>query len=548
MTRDPAIRVAPRLGNGRFCIVDRLGDGGTATVYLCWDEVRRQWCALKALQSQFVDDEEMRARFSLEAEALAMFTHPNIPRLFHHDPLARPPFMVIELARCGSTMDWVRTNGPMPMALAADVIFQVCQALIAAHTEGIVHRDVKPHNFLLDDQGICKLTDFGIARLAETTSLTATGSQIGTFSFMAPEQRSDTKSVDHRADVYSLGASLFTLLTARTSAELFIADTDDELLADVHPIFREVILKATRYRADDRYPSVLVLQTDLMNALSRVPSAGEDQPSLVQAPSPLPPRPPKLLAPGLSFPDLEKLVPPEIVDDDRDGATGSSVTASSGSWSSLPYYMPERTKPNPRPQRSQTPDYLDSRQPGWPNGRDERDRLAREVTEEVRRALQRREEEPEEPVWGMGVATTAILATAAVVILGLLVIVGGGMASVSTAKWSADESATALMQALHEESGVVHQLRRDRTRFEEAYNLFREGRGQARLDAALAFVEALDEAHTGGLTMNEGADTQVRRLVGARNTYMQSQARWLAAATRFPGSVAVRSGLAGPPP
>ena len=224
----------------------------------------------------------MRRRFSQEADALDRLRHPNVPRLIAHEPNSTPPFMAMELARCGSTMDWVRDHGPMPAPMAADVMFQVCEALAEAHAAGIVHRDVKPHNFLLDDNGVCKLTDFGIARLSDNTSMTQTGSQIGTFSYMAPEQRSDTKSVDQRADIYSVGASLYTLLTGKANAELFVADKDDELLADVPVQFRNVIVKATRYKPELRYASILEVQGELMNALSRLPAAASDYPPLVR--------------------------------------------------------------------------------------------------------------------------------------------------------------------------------------------------------------------------------------------------------------------------
>ncbi|MEZ4241648.1 MAG: serine/threonine-protein kinase, partial [Myxococcota bacterium] len=254
MTGD-ALRAPPRVG-GRFAVVDQLGDGGTATVFLAWDTQERQWCALKTLQFRHLRDADIRRRFGQEAEALRSLVHPNIPRLVAYDGDATPPYMAMELARCGSTMDWVRDHGPMPPTLAGDVIFQVCEALATVHAAEMVHRDVKPHNVLFDDLGVCKLTDFGIARISDATSLTQTGSQIGTFSFMAPEQRTDTKSVDHRADIYSVGASLYTLLTGKTSAELFVADSDDAILAHVPDALRGLILKATRYRPEERYQTI----------------------------------------------------------------------------------------------------------------------------------------------------------------------------------------------------------------------------------------------------------------------------------------------------
>src|SRR5687768_4265448 len=95
-------RPLPRLGDGRFAVVDQIGDGGTASVYLAWDEAEGRWCALKALHTRLMRDQEMRRRFTQEASALALLVHPNVPRLYAHDPDAIPPFTVMELARCGS--------------------------------------------------------------------------------------------------------------------------------------------------------------------------------------------------------------------------------------------------------------------------------------------------------------------------------------------------------------------------------------------------------------------------------------------------------------
>ncbi len=528
-------------------VVDHLGDGGTATVFLAWDEVDRSWCALKALQNKFLKDAEMRRRFDQEAEALRLLAHPHVPRLIHHAPDAVPPFMVIELARRGSAMDWVRKNGPMPATMASDVMFQVCEALGEAHAAGVVHRDVKPHNFLLDEQGVCKLTDFGIARISDNTSLTTTGSQIGTFSFMAPEQRSDTKSVDHRADIYSVGASLYTLLTAKTSAELFVADRDDELLTEVHPAFRDVVLKATRYRAEERYTSVIELQTDLMSALSRIPPTSDDFPPLAQPAAPLPDGPPEWLPADREFPDLDRSM----------GRTANSIphTGDSDSDSNpkkkvIPYYMPERPMAPVMPApRQGIPDYLDTAEVGDYRRRAEAEQRAR-LEAEVERTMSQEialpvEPEEPDPVYRV----VAVVGGLAAVVCTLLVgIVLAGMISVSSARGRTDAAGDALMQALQAEVAVVYEFRGDRRRFEEIYDRYRTAtRVTDRLDAALEFVAALDRAVAAGSSMESSAEPKVRRLQAARDAYLSARDEWGDAAARFPGSAAVRSGLASPP-
>lgn len=330
-------RVPPRLGGGRFVVCDNLGDGGTSGVYLAWDADHRQWVALKALLHTHLKDQQMIQRFRAEAATMARLEHPNIARILFHDMDATPPYLVMDLARCGSAMAWVKQNGPMPTGLAVDVMAQMCEALSQAHDQGVIHRDIKPHNFLLDDEGVCKLTDFGIARVDDTTSMTATGSQIGTFSFMAPEQRSDTKRVDLRADIYSLGASFYTLITARTSAELFIAEDEDGILEKVPPPFRPVIVRACQYAADDRYQDVRSFQTALLAAQSQLPSDQRAVPDLLRPSGPLPDGPPPFLAKHVDVDDLNRslgmsLDTPTYVPKAGAGFTGNTGnTGNSGS-------------------------------------------------------------------------------------------------------------------------------------------------------------------------------------------------------------------------
>ncbi len=543
MTSTSPGRPPPRLGAGRFRIVEPIGDGGTATVYLCWDDETEQWCALKAIQRKFVDDEEMKRRFAQEAEALGRFDHPNIPKLVYHDPEARPPFMVMELARNGSAMDWVRANGPMPPTMAADVLFQVCQALAEAHEAGIVHRDVKPHNFLLDDNGVCKLTDFGIARWTESTSLTATGSQIGTFSFMAPEQRSDTKSVDERADVYSLGASLYTLLTGRTSAELFVADSDDALLEDVHEAFRQVILEATRYRAEDRYPTALVFRNEVMRALSRLPATDADFPPLVRRREPLPEHPPRYLPPDRTFPELEELLEP-APSDSGSPPTPVSVPTREDMLAAIGYRMPRRSVPQTR--REMPAGYIVSEEGAFvalpPD--EITQNIAAQVKAEVEHAIRDLDDEEDRGPLGIGYVATGILLVALAMVAFIAFTAGAGVAVVAWHRQSTDAAASELVQAMHAEGSIIYDLGRDREHFEAAYNHFRDVAPPQRVDAAIAFVDLLENA---GYAFDPQGRQKLNRLRSARDDYQSAWNGWFRAARQFPGNVAIRSRLATAP-
>jgi len=557
MATDVPGRPPLRVGD-RFRVVDRLGDGGTAIVYLAWDEVERGWCALKVIQQKYLNDREMRNRFDQEAEALRMLQHPNVPRLILHDPEADPPFIAMELARRGSAMDWVRANGPMPATMVADVIFQVCEALAEAHAAGVYHRDVKPHNFLLDEDGLCKLTDFGIARLPDNTSLTATGSQIGTFSFMAPEQRSDTKTVDHRADIYSVGASLYTLLSARTSAELFVADQDDELLSVIHEAFRPVVVGATRYRPEDRYASVLELQTAMMNGLSRIPPAGDDFPPLAQPVAPLPSTRPETVPADRHFRDLRKAL--EKVEARRAEEASAAAAAAAAAVASasvpaplpterssqvMPYRMPRRT-PRPVRQRGELPDYLDESERGALRRRaaaGQRQRIEAAAEAESARSLTAEAARANADLRD----TKRMVGVVAAAVAGLLLVVLGsvmlGTWSVSRARVATDGAAEVLIQTLQDNVGVAYRLPVDRAEFEGLYHSFRSARGDQRALSAAEFVGALDRAIAAGASIRAIDRPKVSLLRSARDNYIDAHVQWEDAAGGIPGLFAVWSGF-----
>ncbi len=249
-------------------------------MYRAWDTQTEQWVAVKVLLPEFARRKKLRRRFANEGRTMMQLDHRNIVRIIDVGPDDDLPFIAMEIADGGCVIDWIEAYGPMPPRLAIDVIMQACKGLKAAHAQGIVHRDVKPHNILITRRGRCQLTDFGIAQIDEGNGMTKTGSVMGTLGYMAPEQRTDSKNVDGRADVYGLGASLYKLVTGGTVADLFLAEHNAEMLDGVPDPVVPVLLKATAYKPEQRYQTVVALAQALHVAKQALPADPEDTPAL----------------------------------------------------------------------------------------------------------------------------------------------------------------------------------------------------------------------------------------------------------------------------
>jgi serine/threonine protein kinase len=228
-----------------------------ATVYSTQDHQRGDVCALKLLLPHNARNEKTRARFTREARTMGRLNHDNIVRVRDIGQETDHFYFVMELCEGGSLANFLRRSGQRPAAEALAYMFQVLQGLAYAHSQGVVHRDVKPHNMLLTDRTV-KLTDFGIARTLtadQGSRITGTGDTLGTLAYMSPEQRVDPRKAGPAADIYGVGATLYILVTGRRPFDLAMASLDPSVLQRLPTAVRPVVRRATAHRPADRYPT-----------------------------------------------------------------------------------------------------------------------------------------------------------------------------------------------------------------------------------------------------------------------------------------------------
>lgn len=272
-----AAEPVPGTSFGEYEILAELGAGGMGRVFRARHTTLQREVALKVLSERFASDESYRQRFLKEARAAARLNHPNIVQIYDFGRVEATFYIAMEFVQGESVGDYLRRNGRFTEAEAVATVRQACTALRVAHGAGIVHRDVKPDNLVMSADGLVKLVDLGLAKsVADEANLTQTGVVSGTPHYISPEQIAGLRDVDGRADIYSLGATLFHMVTGHTPFEgsspmVIVAKHLHDDPGDPRsfaPALSDgvcaVIRKMMARSRDDRYPHMPAVHVDLL--------------------------------------------------------------------------------------------------------------------------------------------------------------------------------------------------------------------------------------------------------------------------------------------
>lgn len=278
---------------GEYRVLDKIGEGGMGVVLKAEHQMMGRLVAVKVLSGAAMQSPNIVRRFYREVKAAARLHHPNIVPAYDAGQYQGSHYLVMEYVEGQNLGQCVRERGPLPMCEAVNYTIQAARGLQYAHDQGIVHRDIKPSNLLVDREGVVKILDMGLARIIDANespqaeSLTRTGLVMGTCDYMAPEQAADSHRADHRADIYSLGCTMFRLLTgtvpypAENLMAVLLAHRESRIpsLREMRPelpprldrVFRRMVAK----RPADRYASmtevIVALQDVLHSPATRGP-------------------------------------------------------------------------------------------------------------------------------------------------------------------------------------------------------------------------------------------------------------------------------------
>ena len=264
--------------DNRYEIIENIGNGGMATVYKAKCHVLNRYVAIKILKDEFTTDTEFIKRFNSEAQSAASLTHPNIVSIYDVGNENNLYYIVMELIQGKTLKEIIVEDGILSWKWSVNIAIQIASALEMAHKNNIIHRDIKPHNIIITEDGIAKVTDFGIAKAVSNSTITAFGTTIGSVHYFSPEHAKGGYT-DAKSDLYSLGIVLYEMLTGKvpfdadTPVSVALKQVQEEPVEPIEyndeiPIsVNSIILKAMQKDPNCRYQSATEMLTDLRRAL-----------------------------------------------------------------------------------------------------------------------------------------------------------------------------------------------------------------------------------------------------------------------------------------
>ena len=269
-----------RMLASRYELLEKIGQGGMATVYKTKDHVLNRFVAVKVLKEEFITDIEFIKRFKSEATTAASLTHPNIVSIYDVGNEGDVYYIVMELIQGKTLKEIIVEDGKLSWKWSVNIAIQIASALETAHKNNLIHRDIKPHNIIITEDGMAKVTDFGIAKAVSNSTITAFGTTIGSVHYFSPEHAKGG-ATDAKSDIYSLGIVMYEMLTGRvpfdadTPVSVALMQVQEEpieprkLNPQIPLSVNNIILKAMQKDPDDRYQNATEMLIDLSTALKR---------------------------------------------------------------------------------------------------------------------------------------------------------------------------------------------------------------------------------------------------------------------------------------